>query len=143
VRITHEPALGPDRFELLVAAGDELVRIDLVPGVPDESVLREVEAEVQGEAQLDDAEVAGEVSGADAEHAHQLVAHLLRELQELCVVKLLQVGGMCDGRQQLAHELLLTHESVRPRSALLAGVPQPATLPVAGLSVQITGRLTP
>ena len=50
----------------VVAAGDELVRVDLVAGVPDEPVLAEVEGQVQGQAQLDDAEVAGEVGRADA-----------------------------------------------------------------------------
>ena len=45
--------------------------------------LAEVEGQVQGEAQLDDAEVAGEVGRADAEDAHQLVAHLLGELAQL------------------------------------------------------------
>src|SRR5262245_59928697 len=44
VGITHEPALRADRLELLVATGDELVRVDLMPGVPDEPVLREIEA---------------------------------------------------------------------------------------------------
>ena len=53
----HEAALGADRVEAVVAAGDELVRVDLVAGVPDEPVLGEVEGQVQGQAQLDDAEV--------------------------------------------------------------------------------------
>ena len=48
VREPHEPALGADRVEPVVPPGDELVRVDLVPGVPDEPVLvlREVEGEV-------------------------------------------------------------------------------------------------
>jgi len=46
-------------------------------GVPDETVLREVEGEMQGKAQLDDAEIAGEVSGTDAEDTYQLLAHLV------------------------------------------------------------------
>ena len=45
--------------------------------------LAEVEGQVQGQAQLDDAEVAGEVGGADAQDADQLVAHLLGQLLQL------------------------------------------------------------
>ena len=54
-------------------------------GVPDQAVAAEVEGQVQGEAQLDDAEVAGEVGRADAQDAHQLVAHFLGQLGELGV----------------------------------------------------------
>ena len=73
-------------------------------GVPDEAVLGEVERQVQGQAQLDDAEVAGEVGRADAEDADQLVAHLLGELREFLVGELLQVRGRGDLRQEFAHE---------------------------------------
>ena len=62
-----------------IPAGDELVRIDLVAGVPDEAVLGEIERQVQGQAQLDDAKVAGEVRRPDAEHAHQFIAHFLAQ----------------------------------------------------------------
>ena len=54
--------------------------------------LAEVEGQVQGQAQLDDAEVAGEVGRADAQDADQLVAHLLGELEQLGVGQLVQVG---------------------------------------------------
>ena len=64
-------------------AGDQLVGIDLVAGVPDQAVLGEVERQVQGQAELDDAEVAGEVRRAAADDADQLGAHLGGELLEL------------------------------------------------------------
>ena len=40
VGIAHQPALGPHRVELLVAAGEHLVRVDLMAGVPDQAVAR-------------------------------------------------------------------------------------------------------
>ena len=67
------------------------------------AVFAEIEGQMQGEAQLDDAEVAGEVGGADAEDAHQLVAHFLGELGELGVGEALQVGGRPDLRQECGH----------------------------------------
>jgi len=93
VGVAHEAAARADGLELRVAAGDQFVRVDLVPGVPDEPVLAEIEGQVQGQAQLDDAEVAGEVGRADAQDAHQLVAHLLGEVVQLFVSELTQVRG--------------------------------------------------
>ena len=61
---------------------------------------REVEGQVQGQAQLDDAEVAGEVGGANAEHAHQFVADFLGQLRQLGVGQAVQVRGEAMLRQQ-------------------------------------------
>jgi hypothetical protein len=56
------------------------MRIDLVAGVPNEAILAEVEFEMERQAQFDDAKVRREVSRPEAEHAYQLVAHLVAEL---------------------------------------------------------------
>src|SRR5437660_1430790 len=69
----------------------------------DEAVAGEVEGQVQGQAQLDDAEVAGEVGGADAEDADQLVAHLLGELAELVVGQPVQVRRGADVGEECGH----------------------------------------
>ena len=47
--------------------------------------LREVERQMQCQAQLDDAEIDGEVGRADAKDADQLVADFLGELRQLLV----------------------------------------------------------
>ena len=83
VGVAHQAALGADRVELRGAAGDQLVRIDLVAGVPDQPVLGEVEDEVQRQAELDDAEVGGEVGGAQLEHRPQFDANFLGQSLEL------------------------------------------------------------
>ena len=93
IRVAHQPAARADRVELRIAAGDQLVRIDLVAGVPDQPIALEVEGEVQRQAKLDDAEVGGEVGRPDAEHANEFVAHLLGKLLELLVGERMQIGG--------------------------------------------------
>ena len=98
VRITHQPAAGADRAELRIAARDQLVWIDLVPGVPDQPVARKIETQVQRQAQLDDAKVRGEVGRPDAEHAHQFVAHLLGQLVKLGVRERVEIGGRSNPR---------------------------------------------
>ena len=105
VGVAHQAPLGPDRVQLGGAAGDQLVRVDLVAGVPDQAVLGEVERQVQGQAELDDAEVAGEVRRAAADDADELVAHLPGELLEVRLGERLEVGGRPDpGQQRAAHQ---------------------------------------
>ena len=79
-------------------AGDELVRVHLVAGVPDEAVLGEVEGQVQGEAEFDDAEVTGEVGGPRGHDPDEFVADLLRERLQLLVRELVQVRRGLDLR---------------------------------------------
>ena len=64
-------------MELVVAAGDELVRIDLVAGVPDQPVAAEIEGGVQGQRQLDDAQVGGEMGRARGRQAADGLAHFV------------------------------------------------------------------
>jgi hypothetical protein len=65
-------------------------------GVPDEAVPAEIKGQMQGEAQFDYAQIAGEVSRPDAQNAHQLVPHLLRQLEELLIRERSQVDGRSD-----------------------------------------------
>ena len=102
VREAHQPALGADRVEPVVAARDELLRINLMPGVPDEPVLvlREVERQVQRQAQFDDAEVTREVRRSCGQDANQLVADFVRQRLQLFVRERLQVARGFDLWQQ-------------------------------------------
>jgi hypothetical protein len=67
-----------------------------VSGVPDEAIGIEIEGQVQGQAEFDHAQVAGEVSRPDTEDAHQLVAHLLGELFQLPIIQLMEIGWGID-----------------------------------------------
>ena len=83
IGITHQAAFGANRAELVIAAGDQLVRIDLMPGVPDQPIVAEVEHAVQGQAQFDDAQVRGEVGRPRAQQVAQHVADFGRQLLQL------------------------------------------------------------
>ena len=110
VGIAHEAAARADGVELGEAAGDQLMRINLMAGIPDEPVLGEVEGQVQGEAQLDDAEVTGEMSGADGKDPDQLVAHFLGQVAELAFVEPVQIGGRTNLGEQCGHGVVLSTE---------------------------------
>ena len=100
VGVAHQAAPGPDRVQFGGTAGDQLVRIDLVARVPHQAVLREIEGQVQGQAELDDTEIAGEVSRPATDHAEQLGSHLGGELIELFLRQLLEIGRRPDPCQQ-------------------------------------------
>src|SRR5207249_2700667 len=67
VGVTHQTAPRTNGFELLIAPRDQLVRIDLMAGVPDQAITAEVESQVQSKAQLHHAQIAGEMGRPDAE----------------------------------------------------------------------------
>ena len=59
--VAGQPAFLLELREALTAAGHELVDVGLVTGVEEEDVLGRVEDPVQGEGELDDAEVRAEM----------------------------------------------------------------------------------
>ncbi len=89
-RVAGEPALLAERAEVL-AAGEELVHVGLVAGVEDDPVARGVEDPVDGQRQLDHAEVGTEVARVGRHRADhhvpdlggQLVQLLRREVAEV------------------------------------------------------------
>ena len=61
-RVAGEPVLLAEVGEGVAAAGDQLVDVGLVAGVPQQQVAGRVEGPVQGQGELDDAEVGAEVT---------------------------------------------------------------------------------
>ncbi len=110
VGIAHQAALGPHRVERLVAAGHQLVRIDLVAGIPDQAVAAEIEGGVQGQGQLDHAQVRGEMGRPSGRQAANGLANLARQLHQLLLRQPLQVAGGADrGKQaQAVHQRSLS-----------------------------------
>ncbi len=96
VRIAHQPPLRADGAELVVAAGDQLMRIDLMTRVPDQAVTAEVEGGVQGQAELDHSQVRREVGDAVGDYVAQHLAHLGRKLLQLGQREPLQVARRLD-----------------------------------------------
>ncbi len=106
VGVTHQPTLGTDGVELLVATGDEFVWIDLVTGIPDQAIKAEVIGKMQRQAEFDDTQVARKVSGARGQYPHQFVTDFLSQLFEFHLVQTMQISrGFYFGEQQ-AHENL-------------------------------------
>jgi hypothetical protein len=65
---------GADGVETVLSAGQELVDVDLMADVPDEFVLGRGEGPVQGDGQLDHAEVGSEVAAVFGKLGDQLMA---------------------------------------------------------------------
>ena len=89
-----------DCRQRLAAAGEDLVRVGLVADVPEDLVARRVEQAVQGDGQLAGAEVGAEVAADLTDRVDDVGAHLLRDLLQLLVVELVQVGGGVDPLEQ-------------------------------------------
>ena len=83
VGVTHQAPFGPNRVQTTRAAGDQLVRINLVARVPDQAIAGEIKAEVKRQAKLDDAKIAGEMCRPTTDDVDKLGPHLGGELLEL------------------------------------------------------------
>ena len=88
------------RVEALQAAGQELVRIGLVPGVPDDPIARAVEDPMQRDRQLDDAQRAAQMAARDRDRLDDALAQLGAELARRVVVESLQVLGAAELRER-------------------------------------------
>ena len=83
-RVARQAAGLAQRVEVAGAAGEHLVDVGLVAGVPQEDVARRVEHPVQGERELDGAEVGAEVAVAGAlDGVDDELAELLGQLVQL------------------------------------------------------------
>ena len=89
-KATHAVTLA-ERPETLVAARQQLVRIGLVAGVPDDPVPRRIEQPVKGDGQLDDAERRAEMAAGQRDGLDDRLADLLRHLAQLLVVQATQI----------------------------------------------------
>ena len=117
-RIARQPALLAKRGEHRLASGDELVHVGLVSGVPQDGVARAVEDPVQGQRQLDRAEVRAQVAGRLGHRLHDEVADLAGEVVELGVGEAAQVGRLLDGLQDHGHRDQKHRRDGRPSVAL-------------------------
>ena len=82
-----------ERAEPLEPAGQQLVRVGLVAGVPDDPVARRLEQPMERDRELDDAERGAEVAAGLGDRRDDRLADLRRELGELGLVEAAQVGG--------------------------------------------------
>jgi hypothetical protein len=81
--VAGEAAPLAEKIEAGLPSRDHLVHVRLVAGVEEEPVARRVEDAVQGEGQLDDAQVRAEVAARAGDLGDEEVADLGREQDEL------------------------------------------------------------
>ena len=93
VRIARKTARLAKLREPGRAAGDNLVDVGLVAGVPQQDVPRRVEHPVQGEGQFDHTQVGTQVSGVHAHGAHNEFAHLHRQAFKLGIGETSEIVG--------------------------------------------------
>ncbi len=83
----REPLVLADRRELVAAPCQHLVRIGLMADVPEDLVARGVQQRVQRDRKLAGAEVRAEVPADLTDGVDDVLAHLLRDLLELLLVR--------------------------------------------------------
>ncbi|GAA3294298.1 hypothetical protein GCM10020295_18450 [Streptomyces cinereospinus] len=93
----------------VLPAGEQLVHVGLVPGVPEHLVLRRFEHAVQGDGQLDHAEVGAQVAAGLGDGLDKEGPDLLRQLVQLLQAEPVQIARSRDAGQQ-RHPCLLAVE---------------------------------
>jgi hypothetical protein len=86
----------PQRFESLGTAGEQLVGIGLVAGVPHDSVARRVHDPMQSQRQLDGPQRAGQVPARLADRPDHLGSQLVGQLFQLVRRHPAQLGGIVE-----------------------------------------------
>ena len=112
-----EPARLADRADLVAPAGDDLVRVGLVPNVPDQAVARGVEHVMEGNRQLDHAKPRTQMAAGHRHRVDGLGPQLLGNLLQLLDGEIAQVFGALHAIQmrRLRHGSLsvAAHRSAR------------------------------
>ena len=98
--VAGQPAGLAELGEAGRAAGDDLVNVRLVPGVPEDGVARRVEHPVQGQGELDGTEVRPQVPAVLGHGGDDEVADLARQLLELVWSQGPEVLRLVDGLEQ-------------------------------------------
>ncbi|MNS99349.1 hypothetical protein D3C72_1337490 [compost metagenome] len=87
----------------LAPAGQDLVGVALVADIPDDAVARGVEHVVQGDRQLDRAQVGGEVAARAGHAVDDEGSQFIRKARQLRNAELAQRMGRIDGFEQGMH----------------------------------------
>ena len=136
-RVAGQPAGLAQLCEPGGPAGDDLVHVRLVAGVPDDPVPRRVEDPVQRECELDHAEVGPEMAAGPGHLRDEEVPDLAGEPVELGAGQPAQVRGFPD-RVQQAHSLLLGRSNPAPLRSAAGSIRGLAPEPVGASAVAIT-----
>lgn len=91
-----QPAALTERTDTIAAAGDDLVRISLMPDVPDEPVVRCVEHVMQGDRQFDDAEARTEMAAGHGDRVDHVLTEFGGKLGQVGFRQGAQIGWNSD-----------------------------------------------
>lgn len=89
-----------ERADAVATTGQDLVRVDLMPDVPDDDVLGGLEHVVQGDGELDHAQARTQVAAGRGDGVNGFGAQLVGELSQLGQREAARVGGRVDGIQK-------------------------------------------
>ena len=113
-----DAALLAQRLEVGVPAGQQLVRIALVPDVPDELVARRVEGVVERDRQLDDAKSRADVAAGARADIDQTGAHVVASVRSSSrVMPRKSAGDLTRSRMDMLNRMIrlenlaTTHDS--------------------------------
>ena len=95
-REARRPAGHPQPLHRRAPAGEDLVRVGLVPDVPDDAVARRVVDVVQRDRELDGAEVRRQVPAGLRDRVDHVGAQLARELRQRTALELAQRRRVVD-----------------------------------------------
>ena len=83
--------------DAVASSCQDLVRIALMPDVPDQDVLGRLEHMVQRRSQFDHAQARSQMAAGDGHGVDRFGPHLLRQLFQLGDIEVPRVGGRLDG----------------------------------------------
>src|SRR3712207_1821247 len=98
--VTREPAALAQPLEALDAAGEHLVHVGLVAGVEHDRLVRGLEHPVQGDGELDGAEVGTEVAAGAGDARDERVTDLRGQGRQLLGGQGPEVGGVAERAQE-------------------------------------------
>ena len=123
---TRQPAALAQRADAVAATGQDLVRIALVPDIPDEPIGGRIEDVMDRHGELDHAEPGAEMSACRADRIDNLVAQFVGELAQLFLAQLAEIDRQVDGIKQrrlgfLTHRVRALHRLFEPVDERLNG----------------------
>src|SRR5207302_6333257 len=98
-RVPGQAASLPEGGEALPAAGNDLVNVRLVAGVPQNDVPRRVENPVESQGQLDSPQVGTEVATGDRHCLDDELPDFCCQDGQFIRTQLAEIGGTADGLQ--------------------------------------------
>src|SRR5205807_7562762 len=96
VRIAAEAAKLAQPGEALAGPGQQLMDVRLVPGVPEDPILRAVKDAMERQRQLDHAEIRAQVAAGLGDAGNQELTDLLGESAQLCIAQRAEIGWRAD-----------------------------------------------